>query len=197
MKKNLYLIGAGGHCKSCIDVIESTAQYEIRGLFDNSLPLETDIMGYKVIGSDEKIKEFISSKNYFLITVGQIKTAEIRKKIQLLVESLGGQFATVISPRAYVSRSAKIELGTIVMHDALVNSAAVVGKHCILNTKSLVEHDVVVEDFCHISTGAVLNGMCVIGSESFIGSNSVLQEKVTINKGSLLMAGQFHRNKLC
>ena len=35
MKKNIILIGGGGHCKSCIDVIEAEDKFEIAGIVDN------------------------------------------------------------------------------------------------------------------------------------------------------------------
>ena len=34
-KKNIILIGAGGHAKVCIDVIESEKKFKIVGLIDN------------------------------------------------------------------------------------------------------------------------------------------------------------------
>ena len=33
--KKIILIGAGGHCKSCIDVIEEEKKFEIVGIIDN------------------------------------------------------------------------------------------------------------------------------------------------------------------
>ena len=33
--KKIILIGAGGHCKSCIDVIEIQKKFKILGLVDN------------------------------------------------------------------------------------------------------------------------------------------------------------------
>ena len=35
MKKKIILIGAGGHAKSCIDIINAEGKYEIIGLVDN------------------------------------------------------------------------------------------------------------------------------------------------------------------
>ena len=34
MKKPIILIGGGGHCKSCIDVIEQEGKYRIVGILD-------------------------------------------------------------------------------------------------------------------------------------------------------------------
>ena len=32
--KKIILLGGGGHCKSCIDVIESEKKYTIKGIFE-------------------------------------------------------------------------------------------------------------------------------------------------------------------
>ncbi len=191
--KLIYLIGAGGHCKSCIDVIESTGHFKIEGLFDLSENKGKKIGTYEIIGSDDDIQKFVRPENYFLLTMGQIKSVDLRFKTAELLKGLKAQIATVISPRAYVSKTAVIGAGTIVMHDALVNAYAQVGRHCILNTKSLVEHDSVVEDFCHLSTGAIINGTNHIKQKSFVGSHSVSQEGLVIQEGSVLGAGRFHK----
>ena len=70
--KNLYLIGGGGHCHSCIDVIEQENKYQIKGIFDLPNNIGKDILGYKVIGTDNDIESYIKKDNYFLVTIGQI-----------------------------------------------------------------------------------------------------------------------------
>lgn len=187
--KNIILIGAGGHCRSCIDVIEQLGEYKILGLIDSNIKVGESVLGYKILGTDENIKDFIKECPNFLVTIGQIKSSVPRVNVFESVKKLGGNFPVIISPRAYVSPHAKIGEGTIVMHDALVNTGAVIGNNCILNTKSLCEHDVVVHDHCHISTGAILNGDCLVGAKSFIGSNSVLKQGSKIEEGTIVPYG--------
>lgn len=191
--KNLYLIGGGGHCHSCIDVIEAEGKFIIRGIIDQKENLDKKVLGYDIVGTDDDLEKFISSDNYFIITVGQIKTAQIRMKIYNILKSMNANIATIVSPRAYVSAHAKIGEGSIVMHNALINANARVGVNTILNSKCLVEHDVVIEDHCHISTAAILNGNCHIERESFIGSNSVLKEGIMVKANSIIPAGSFFR----
>lgn len=193
--KDLYLIGGGGHCRSVIDVIELESKYRIKGIFDVKENIGKDVLGYKIIGSDEDVAKYASSENYFLITVGQIKSAEIRIKIYKKLKEIKANLATVISPRAHVSRHASVGEGTVILHDALVNANAKVGNNCIINTKSLIEHDATVEDHCHISTAAVVNGNCYIESETFIGSNAVLKEGLVVVSKSIIPAGSFYRGK--
>lgn len=189
-KKSIVLIGGGGHCKACIDVIEQEGRYRIKCIVDSDSSLK-DVLGYPVIGGDEIIPSLIDSNTWFLITVGQIKSYAIRLKIAKQLHKNKAQFAKVISPFAYVSKHAQIGEGTIVLHKAHVSADGKIGKHCIVNTFANVEHDVIVEDFCHISTAAVVNGNVTIRCGSFIGSNSTISNNVEIASNSIISAGKF------
>ena len=187
--KNLILIGGGGHCKSCIDVIEQEAKYKIAGILDRVELQGTALLGYPFIGTDHDIEKLAGQNYTFLITIGQIKSPAIREKINLLLQKNNAKIATIISPRAYVSQHARIGNGSIIMHDALINSSVSIGTHCIINTKALVEHDSIVEDFCHISTGAIINGGTRIKNGTFFGSNAVSKEGITTKTNDFIKAG--------
>lgn len=187
MSKPLILIGGGGHCKSVIDVTES-AGYTILGILDRNIPEGTTVLGYPVLGNDDKIAPYID-KAEFLVTVGQIKSPAIRIRLNKMVEEAGGKLATVIASTAHVSKYAKIGEGSVVMHQAVVNADAHIGKGCIINTFANIEHDVIIGDFCHISTGAMVNGEVKVGSNSFIGSQSVVCQCVAICDNAVVGAG--------
>lgn len=160
--KDLYLIGGGGHCRSCIDVIELEGKFRIKGIFDMQENVGKSVLGYPIIANDTEIGKYISDNSYFLITIGQIKTSETRVKFYNQLKNLNAKLATIVSPRSHVSNHARIGPGTIVLHDVLVNSNVEVGDNCILNTKCLLEHDVKVGNHCHISTASVVNGGCIV-----------------------------------
>ena len=185
----LLLIGGGGHCRSCIDVIEAEGKYKIAGIVNPSGGSREQILGYNVLGDDEDLPELLKKHPNALITVGQIKSADLRLKLFERVQRLGFVLPTIISPRAYVSKNADIGVGTIIMHDALVNTGAKIGNNCILNIKSLVEHDAVVENHCHISTSSVVNGGTIIREKTFIGSNTITKEYITVGKTSVIGGG--------
>lgn len=194
--QKLILLGGGGHCKSCIDVIEQEGKYEIIGILDVEEQVGQKVLGYEYIGTDEDISKFVYEDYAFLITVGHIKTSSIRQKIFSLLRKNSAQIATVISPRAYVSKYADIGEGTIIMHDSLVNAAASIGENCIINTKALIEHEAVIEDFCHISTSAVINGGAVVKEGSFFGSNAVSKEYVETSRNDFIKAGTIFKGNL-
>ena len=77
-KKKIILIGAGGHCNSCIDVIEQENRYKIFGLIDKKKKLKSK---YKVIGTDKDLKKIKKNCNNILVSIGQIKNLFAREKI--------------------------------------------------------------------------------------------------------------------
>ena len=187
---DLLLIGGGGHCRSCIDVIEAEGKYRIRGIVQ-PVPYEKDgVFGYPIVGSDEDLPCLLQEVSHALVTVGQIRSPEIRISLYKRLKKLGGKLPRIVSPSAYCSKYAELNEGTIVMHGAILNAGASIGSNCIINSQALIEHDVVVADHCHVSTGAKLNGGVNIGKGSFIGSGAILKEGIVIGENVIISAGQ-------
>lgn len=188
-KESIVLVGGGGHCKSCIDIIELDDRFIIAGILEKTDNVNAEILGYPVLGDDNLIESLANQGYNFLITVGQIRSTAIREKLYLRIKNAGGKLPVIVSPRAYVSKHAQIGEGTIVMHNVLINSCAKIGTCCILNTGSLVEHDATVGDFCHISTASVLNGSVIMGNRCFTGSNTVVNNNISVCDGVIIPSG--------
>lgn len=189
MLKDLLLIGGGGHCKSCIEVIEKGQEYKIVGILDTADKIGLDILGYPVIGTDEDIYRYKNTELFFLITVGHIKSNKVRKNIysKLVKENL--KIGTVISPFAIKSKYSSVSIGTILMHNTILNSDSYIGENCIINSKALIEHDCKIGNHTHISTGAIINGGCTVGDNVFIGSRTVIAQGITIGDNITIGAG--------
>ena len=192
--KKIILIGAGGHCVSCVDVIELQHKFKIAGLIDNKK--EKFLLDYKIIGSDKNLKKLSKRIQYALITIGHIKNSKVRENLFKKVLNYGFKFPTIVSPLSYVSKRATIGEGTIVMHGSIINAGAKIGKNCIINNKTLIEHDVVVEDNCHLSTRSTVNGGVTIKKNSFIGSCSVIKQNIKIEKNCFVNANLFIEKNL-
>jgi FlaA1/EpsC-like NDP-sugar epimerase len=77
----LLLIGGGGHCRSCIDVIRSGGVYEIIGIIDVAEKVGSNLDGVPVVATDDDLSEYLAKADECLITVGQIGSASLRKKL--------------------------------------------------------------------------------------------------------------------
>jgi sugar O-acyltransferase (sialic acid O-acetyltransferase NeuD family) len=189
-KPEIILLGAGGHCRSCIDVIEAEGRFAIAGIVDRIDGGDSaSILGYPIIGTDEDLPELRKRYRFALVSVGQIRTSVVRRRLFDRLRELDFDLPTITSPHAYVSSHAKVGAGAIVMHHAFVNAGASVGENCIINTKALIEHDAQIGADCHISTGAIINGGVVVGAGTFFGSNAVSVQEISIPDGSFIKAG--------
>jgi len=186
MKEKIILIGGGGHCKSCIDVIEQANTFQIAGIVDVQEKLNQKILGYEVIATDDDLPRLVDEYKNFLISMGQIKSPEKRIGIFQILKESGVKLPIIVSPLAHVSKYATIGEGSIIMHHAVINPDVKIGNNCIINTKALVEHDSKIGDHCHISTNSTVNGGVNIDAEVFVGSGATLREYIHIGKRSFI-----------
>jgi sugar O-acyltransferase (sialic acid O-acetyltransferase NeuD family) len=186
----ILLVGAGGHARACIDVVEQEGRFAVAGLLGLPNEVGSCVLGYEVVGTDADLPAVLADYANALVAVGQIKTPEVRIRLFNALERGGCRIPTIVSPRAYVSRHAVLGAGTIVMHGAMVNAGAAVGRNCIVNSQSLIEHDVVIADHCHIATAAAVNSGVTIGAGTFIGSNATVRQLVKIGERCVIGMGQ-------
>jgi sugar O-acyltransferase (sialic acid O-acetyltransferase NeuD family) len=183
------LIGGGGHCRACIDVVESSGVYSVAGVVETNTTSHGQVLGYPIVGTDAELPALISTYRNALLAVGHVGSPGIRIRLSEHLKGLGASIPVVVSRNACVSRHAKVGPGTIIMHGAIVNAGALIGEGCIVNSGAIVEHDAVIGDHVHVSTRAVVNGAARIGSRTFIGSGAVIFQGVTVPQESIVGAG--------
>jgi sugar O-acyltransferase (sialic acid O-acetyltransferase NeuD family) len=191
-RRDILLIGAGGHARSCIDVVEE-AGFRIVGLVGVDTEMGLQTLGYRVLGTDADLPTLRTHAALALVTIGQLDTAAPRMTAIAAASAAGFTFPAIVSPHAHVSRHAVVGEGSIVMNGAIINAGANIGRHCIVNSQALIEHDAAVGDFCHISTASVLNGGVRVGQRCFVGSASVVRQYLEIGSDCFIAMGSVVR----
>ncbi len=177
--KEIYLIGAGGHAYSCIDIILSCG-YKIKGIYGLKSDIGKKLLGHKVKGTQFELSKSIKSNENLHIAVGHTFSKNEKYKIFKLFKGKC-KFPKIISPFSIVSSNSNIESGTIVMHGAIVGVDSQIGEHSIINTNSSIDHNSKVGNFSHISTSVTLNGNVIVGDNVFIGSGTVVKDSIKIS----------------
>jgi len=199
VKKKLIFIGAGGHAKSCLEVVKNCKKkYKFLGCIEKSKKINNkQFKNLRIIGYEKdiiKIKKKFKCNN-ILITIGQINSPIQRKKVFLNLKKKGFQFPIIIAKNSHVAKDCDIGKGTIIMQKVIVNSNVRIGENCIINTGSIIEHDVEIGNNCHIAPGAIINGGAIIKSDSFIGSGAVIKQYSLIKEKTFVQAGSFYAKK--
>ena len=184
--EKILIIGAGGHARSCIDVIQSEEKYEISGLIVNKNTNQKNCSKYKIIGTDDdllNIRKKIRNAHIGIAHMGSIK---IRERIISNLIAMNFNFPAIKSKESYVSSLSKITSGSAIMHGCIINAFSSIGSFSIINTGSIIEHDVIIGKNCHIAPGTIINGGVKIGNNVFIGSGSIIHQEIEIPKNSII-----------
>ncbi len=184
----LVLIGASGHGKVVIDIVEKERRYRISHLLDDNAALHDMLFfGYRVAGATESIlANTASERPLVLVSIGD-NTARLR--IATWLHSNRLQLGRAVHPHAQVGRGTVIGAGTVVMAGSVLNSDASIGENVIINTGATVDHDCVIGDGVHIAPGAHVCGGVHIGAGSFIGAGAVLIPGIRVGANSIIGAG--------
>jgi len=185
----LLLIGGGGHCKACIDVIERQGEYQIAGIIDLPGHQGETLLDYPVLGTDDDLPQLLCNNPTVLITLGFSRGSKRRQELYQQLSSYNSKLATIISPLAHVSVHARLAEGSIIMHQALVNADTRIGANTVINSQALVEHDCTIGNHCHIATGARINGGCRIGDSCQVGSGSIILPGCSVAADTQIGAG--------
>ena len=187
--EKLVLIGGGGHCKSVLDAALSMNQFEEIVITDATMPESSTVLGCRVVGNDSILPKLRKQGfEYACVTVGSIKSSDIRVKLAKMVAGLGFLCPVIIDSSACVSRYAVVEEGSFIGKHVVINADVHIGKHCIINTGSIIEHECSIGDHTHISVGSIICGDSHVGNESFIGAGSTVIQGIRIGEKVIIGA---------
>lgn len=160
---HLIILGSGGYGHTVADIAKQLG-YTITFLDDSIIdhPLSSYI---KYVEKDDI--EFIPAfgDNIFRLEwIDKIKIA-------------GGKLATLIHPTAYVSPTALIGKGCVILPKALINTDVVVEDGGIINLGAIIDHGCIIEEGCHICLGAIVKGDNRVERLTKIEAGEVIQAR--------------------
>lgn len=189
-KKSIVVIGASGHAKVVIDLLEKEDRHQILGLIDTHKSVGESLFGYEVLGTDDYLPVLVNNRNISggIIAIGDNwKRHLMAGKIRLLVPDF--KFVSAVHPSAAVARGVTIGEGTVLMAGAVVNSDSRIGKFCILNTNTSLDHDCVMEDFSSLAPNAATGGNVTIGEFSAVSMGASIAHGIFIGEHTVIGAG--------
>jgi UDP-perosamine 4-acetyltransferase len=184
-------VGAGGHVKSVIDAVQSTALWNIVGLVDvNSEIWGTRTMGCVILGGDRELPGLLANGvNHAFIGVGGVADNAPRIGVFRQLVELGFSLPPICHRTSTVSQSATIQRGSVILAGAIIGADTCVGENVIVNTGAIIDHDCRIGSHSHISTAARLAGMVRVGEGSHVGIGATVRQGVTIGDYAVVGAG--------
>ncbi|MBR4979699.1 MAG: hypothetical protein IKX77_04035 [Clostridia bacterium] len=166
--KKLVIIGAGGYGTMVKDVAEQL------GIYEKIFFLDDNKTGEDVVGKCGEYEKFIDANTDIYPAFGNNE-----KRLELVDKliSLGAEVPTIIHPKAYVSKTAKVERGTVILPLAAVNTGCVINRACIINTSAIIDHGTVIGKGTHVCLGAIVKAENKIPPLVKIQAGEVIEDR--------------------
>ena len=158
----------------------------IAGIIDNNLI--GSFLGIPIIGTDDAAARLYQNYSHCELVITP-DLPKIREKLVQLYTKAGFEFATIISPKANISRSARIGRGTVIQSGVNISAATKIGNFVKLNTNANIMHDNTIGDFATIAPNSVLLGYVKVERLAYIGANSTILPYLSIGESSTVGAG--------
>lgn len=188
--KPIVIVGASGHAKVVIDIVERAGELEIVGLVDSGKPEGLEWFGYTILGSESDMSALMGRHGFEagIVAIGDNWTRH------LVVNKIGEAapdfaFTSAIHPSACLGRGVRIGCGSVIMAGAIINSDSTIGDFCIVNTGASLDHDNLLEDYVSVAPGVVTGGNVTVGAFSALSLGSAVLHGRSIGPHSVVGAG--------
>lgn len=197
MKKNYYIIGAGGFAKE-VFMLTLECGYE-KNAFKGFIETKSDSPFVNIGNQDYPIileEDFLNTRQHdvqieLFMGIGNPKIIEkLTKKFQSF------HFPNLVHPSVQINESVKLNAGNIVTCGCIFTVDITIGSFNIFNLNSTIGHDTVIGNFNVINPGVNISGGVTIGNANLLGTNSTVLQYVNIGDNSILGAGSLANKHL-
>ena len=185
----LVIIGAGGHGRELLDIVEAInavcPTFDFVGFLDDG-PGPWDRVerrGASVLGPVDRLAD-IDAK--YAIGIG---SPEVRCRIDEIATGSGCEATTLIHPQATVASDVRAAPGLVMAAGSRITTNVTVGRHVHLNLNATLSHDCEVGSYSLLNPGAHVNGEVVLGESVVVGSGAVVREGSRVGAGTVIGAG--------
>ena len=187
--RDLVIVGAGGHGRETLDIVEAINAVEPRwnflGFIDGGpgVAARLERRGAAIIGNGA---EDVPAGASYVIGIG---ASEVRARIDADFSAAGLEAATLVHPQATVASDNRLGPGVLIAAGAHVTTNVSLGRHTHLNVGAIVSHDCVVGDHTTLSPGVHLNGEVTVGDGVFFGTGAIVTPQCTVGDRAKVGAG--------
>ena len=155
MNKNLLILGAGQYGTIVKEIAVSMGCFEKIGFLDDCFTVENSENKYceKAIGKLEEYENDSIEYSYAIVAIGD---AEVRKLWTNKLVETGYKIPVLVSPKAFVSRTAQLGYRVVVEPMAVVHENVSIGIGSYISAGAVVNYNSFVADYCHVDNNAVV-----------------------------------------
>ena len=161
MNKNLLILGAGQYGTVAKEIAEAIDCFDKIDFLDDTYGLGETEGDYheQSIGKLSDIDKFTEDYSYAICAIGN---AELRQKLTAQIIEKCYRIPVLVSPHAYISKSAQLRYGDIIEPFAVVHANAAIGIATFVSAGAVLNHNSFTSDYCHINCNSVVMSGAII-----------------------------------
>ncbi len=184
-KAKLIIVGGGGHGAVVHEAATLSGHFSPVGVFCESTP-HPSFQNVPRLAKEEEVAALLAKNEgvQFCIAVGDnclrqelAQTWKARWNLPL---------ATIVHPHAFVSPTAKVSAGAVVLARAHVGTFSEVGELCLVNTGASLDHDCKLELASSLAPGSFAGGNVTLGERTAVGLGASIRHGVSIGRDSVV-----------
>lgn len=183
----MIIVGAGSAGIETLGIYLSTGKTDVV-LYDDKPNTNVEILGqkYKIISSEDDLRDEISKNPKFCVAVGNPR---MREKLFERLIALGGIPTNIMNDKLFYNISDIPQNGSIIQPGVNISYGFEIGKSCMIHANSTIGHKVKLGNFINIGPSCAIIGPCEIGDYSYICAGSVILPHHKIGRNVIVSAG--------
>ena len=194
MSSSIIILGSGGNSLDILETLHDLnlaageTLYTCAGFLDDRENLHgTRQHGHPILGPLSSAAQYPECR--FVNGIGSPESYLNKPEIIAQTGLDDSAFVTLVHPTAYVSASARLGIGSVILQNATVTSDVIVGEHVIVLPNSVVSHEVLVGDYSCIAAGVMISSRVVVEQCCYLGTGSCIRGDLRIGEGALVGMG--------
>lgn len=185
---DVVILGAGGHGRVVLDILQQAKTHKPVGFLDNNKALHgRRVDGLPVLGGIESLADIRGhGVRGAVVAVGD---NGVRRALGDVIEQGDLELISAIHPSAQLASNASIGKGVVIAAGALVCAHCQIGDYAILNTGCIVDHESMIGTSVHICPGVRLAGHVVVEAGAHIGIGATVIQNVRVGFEAVIGAG--------
>lgn len=182
------ILGAGGHGRVVLDIIQQARTHRPVGFLDNNHNLHgRRVDGLPVLGGIGQLRDI--RKRGIEGAMVAIGDNGVRRALGDLIEKHEFELISAIHPSAQLATSVSLGKGVVIAAGALVCAHCQIGDYTILNTGCIVDHESMIGTSAHVCPGVRLAGHVTLESGAFVGIGATIVQNIRVGFESIVGAG--------
>ena len=187
MKKDILVIGAGGHARTILSILSYYENFNVIGIVDRNRDFFGETIGSSIIKHEYNDLKNLKRKGIENAVIAIGDNVERRSLFDILVK-IGFKLPNFIHPNSFLEKSVKMGYGNVICMSANIGSFVKIGNNCIIYGGT-IEHESILKSNVFIAPSVSLAGRVTIGNSCYIGIGSSIIEKIIVGNFATVGAG--------